>query len=83
MTAARVDWRRAGTVPHLGATARDMLLTAAAQKWKADKARLDTRDGVVIEIGGQNDAPTMARSPKPRCNSAAERSASKQHADWN
>ncbi|HYS13759.1 MAG TPA: xanthine dehydrogenase family protein molybdopterin-binding subunit [Burkholderiaceae bacterium] len=37
----------------IGATARDMLLTAAAQKWKADKARLDTRDGVVIEIGGQ------------------------------
>jgi isoquinoline 1-oxidoreductase beta subunit len=37
----------------IGATARDMLITAAAQQWKADKARLDTRDGVVIEIGGQ------------------------------
>ena len=37
----------------IGATARDMLVTAAAQQWKADKARLDTRDGVVIEIGGQ------------------------------
>jgi isoquinoline 1-oxidoreductase subunit beta len=37
----------------IGATARDMLLTAAAQKWKADKTKLDTRDSVVIEIGGQ------------------------------
>src|SRR5882672_1078993 len=37
----------------IGATARDMLINAATQKWKADKARLDTRDGVVIEIGGQ------------------------------
>ncbi|GAB4470677.1 MAG: xanthine dehydrogenase family protein molybdopterin-binding subunit [Burkholderiaceae bacterium] len=37
----------------IGATARDMLLTAAARRWKVDKARLDARDGVVIEIGGQ------------------------------
>ncbi|MCX8115356.1 MAG: molybdopterin-dependent oxidoreductase [Burkholderiaceae bacterium] len=37
----------------IGAAARDMLLTAAAQRWKVDKARLDTRDGVFIEIGGQ------------------------------
>jgi isoquinoline 1-oxidoreductase beta subunit len=37
----------------IGATARDMLVTAAAQKWKTDKAHLDTHDGVVIEIGGQ------------------------------
>ncbi|HXF45689.1 MAG TPA: xanthine dehydrogenase family protein molybdopterin-binding subunit [Burkholderiaceae bacterium] len=37
----------------IGATARDMLLTAAAQQWHVDKARLDTRDGVVIEIGGK------------------------------
>ncbi len=37
----------------IGAAARDMLLAAAAQRWKADKARLDTRDGIVIEIGGQ------------------------------
>ncbi|MDW8430519.1 MAG: xanthine dehydrogenase family protein molybdopterin-binding subunit, partial [Sutterellaceae bacterium] len=37
----------------IGATARDMLLTAAAQQWGVDKARLDTRDGMVIEIGGQ------------------------------
>lgn len=37
----------------IGATARDMLLTAAAEQWKADKAKLDTRDGYVIERGGQ------------------------------
>ncbi len=37
----------------IGAAARDMLLTTAALRWKVDKARLDTRDGLVIEIGGQ------------------------------
>jgi isoquinoline 1-oxidoreductase beta subunit len=37
----------------IGASARDMLLTAAAQQWGVDKARLDTRDSVVIEIGGK------------------------------
>lgn len=37
----------------IGASARDMLLAAAAQQWGVDKARLDTRDGVVIEIGGK------------------------------
>jgi isoquinoline 1-oxidoreductase beta subunit len=37
----------------IGASARDMLLTAAAQQWGVDKSRLDTRDGVVIEIGGR------------------------------
>lgn len=36
----------------IGASARDMLLTVAAQQWNVDKARLDTRDGMVIEIGG-------------------------------
>lgn len=37
----------------IGATARDMLLTAAAQEWNVDKAKLDTRNGRVIEVGGQ------------------------------
>jgi isoquinoline 1-oxidoreductase beta subunit len=42
----------------IGATARDMLMTAAAQQWKADKAKLDTRNGSVIEIGGQKRRAT-------------------------
>jgi isoquinoline 1-oxidoreductase subunit beta len=37
----------------IGATARLMLLQAAAAQWKAPLDRLDTRDGVIIEIGGQ------------------------------
>jgi isoquinoline 1-oxidoreductase beta subunit len=37
----------------IGATARAMLISAAAKKWNADKAHLDTKDGVVVEIGGQ------------------------------
>ncbi len=37
----------------IGATARLMLLQAAAAQWKAPLDRLDTRDGVIYEIGGQ------------------------------
>ena len=37
----------------IGATARQMLIEAAAQQWKADRSKLDTKDGVVVEIGGQ------------------------------
>jgi isoquinoline 1-oxidoreductase beta subunit len=37
----------------LGARARAMLLTAAAQRWKVDPATLKTRNGVVIGPGGQ------------------------------
>jgi isoquinoline 1-oxidoreductase beta subunit len=44
------SWRQFRVI---GAAARDMLLATAAQRWKVDKARLDTRDGLVIEIGGQ------------------------------
>ncbi len=36
----------------IGATARDMLISAAAKKWNADRAKLDTTNGVVVEIGG-------------------------------
>jgi isoquinoline 1-oxidoreductase beta subunit len=42
----------------IGASARDMLIAAAAQKWNADKTRLDTRNGVVIEIGGKKRRAT-------------------------
>jgi isoquinoline 1-oxidoreductase beta subunit len=37
----------------IGATARAMLIEAAVQRWKADRARLDTNNGFVVEIGGQ------------------------------
>ncbi len=36
----------------IGATARLMLIEAAAQQWGVEKKRIDTRKGVVIEIGG-------------------------------
>ena len=36
----------------IGASARLMLLQAAATEWKTPLERLDTRDGVIIEIGG-------------------------------
>jgi isoquinoline 1-oxidoreductase subunit beta len=42
----------------IGATARDMLISAAARQWGADKARLDTHDGVVVEIGGKKRRAT-------------------------
>jgi isoquinoline 1-oxidoreductase beta subunit len=37
----------------IGATARLMLIEAAAQQWSAPTDKLDTRRGMVIEIGGQ------------------------------
>lgn len=37
----------------IGATARLMLLQAAAAQWNAPLDRLDTRDGMIYEIGGQ------------------------------
>ncbi len=37
----------------IGASARLMLIQAAAQKWGAPIARLDTKDSTVVEIGGQ------------------------------
>lgn len=37
----------------IGATARLMLVQAAAARWNAPLDKIDTRDGVVIEIGGQ------------------------------
>jgi len=37
----------------IGATARLMLLQAAARQWGVPVERLDTKDSVVIEIGGQ------------------------------
>ena len=37
----------------IGATARDMLLAAASRRWGVALDRLDTRNGVVIEQGGQ------------------------------
>jgi isoquinoline 1-oxidoreductase beta subunit len=37
----------------IGATARAMLVAAAARQWGADAAKLDTMNGFVIEQGGQ------------------------------
>lgn len=37
----------------IGATARLMLLQAAAEQWGAPLERLDTKDGMIYEIGGQ------------------------------
>ncbi len=42
----------------IGATARLMMIEAAAQQWGAPKNKLDTRKGVVIEIGGQKRRAT-------------------------
>jgi isoquinoline 1-oxidoreductase beta subunit len=42
----------------IGATARLMLVQAAAARWKAPLDKIDTRDGVVIEIGGQKRRAT-------------------------
>jgi isoquinoline 1-oxidoreductase beta subunit len=44
------SWNQYRTI---GATARLMLIEAAAQQWGVAKARLDTRKNMVIEIGGQ------------------------------
>ncbi|MEG2156150.1 MAG: molybdopterin cofactor-binding domain-containing protein, partial [Burkholderiaceae bacterium] len=44
------SWRQLRVV---GAAARLMLIQAAAQQWGVDAAKLDTRNGVVIETGGQ------------------------------
>ena len=37
----------------IGSSARAMLVAAAAQQWGADASKLDTRNGFVIEPGGQ------------------------------
>jgi len=42
----------------IGASARQMLVQAAAAQWRAPLDRLDTKDGVVIEIGGQKRRAT-------------------------
>jgi isoquinoline 1-oxidoreductase subunit beta len=42
----------------IGATARLMLVQTAAAQWKAPLDRIDTKDGVVIEIGGQKRRAT-------------------------
>jgi isoquinoline 1-oxidoreductase beta subunit len=42
----------------IGATARLMLVQAAAAQWKAPLDKIDTKDGVVIEIGGQKRRTT-------------------------
>ena len=42
----------------IGASARTMLLQAAAAQWKAPLDKLDTRDGVIYEIGGQKRRAT-------------------------
>jgi len=44
------SWRQYRVI---GATARAMLIATAAQRWGVDAARLDTRNGNVIETGGQ------------------------------
>jgi isoquinoline 1-oxidoreductase beta subunit len=36
----------------IGATARQMLLSAASQQWNVPVSRLDTKDGVLVELGG-------------------------------
>jgi isoquinoline 1-oxidoreductase beta subunit len=36
----------------IGATARQMLLAAASQQWNVPVAKLDTKDSMVIELGG-------------------------------
>lgn len=42
----------------IGATARLMLIDAAARQWGTSADRIDTRDGVVIEIGGKKRRAT-------------------------
>jgi isoquinoline 1-oxidoreductase beta subunit len=42
----------------IGATARSMLLQAAAAQWSVAPDKLDTRDGVIYEIGGQKRRAT-------------------------
>lgn len=42
----------------IGASARQMLVQAAAAQWQTALERLDTKDGVVIEIGGQKRRAT-------------------------
>jgi len=49
-TSISSSWAQYRTI---GATARLMLIEAAAQQWGVGKERLDTRGSQVIEIGGQ------------------------------
>lgn len=44
------SWRQYRVI---GATARAMLIAAAAQRWGIDAAKIDTRNGNVLEQGGQ------------------------------
>lgn len=64
-----------------GATARDMLIAAAAQRWGVDPATLATRDGAVIDRTGSRSASfgelaglaaTMAPPANPPLKSTAE-----------
>ncbi len=49
-TSVASSWKQLRVI---GAAARQMLIQAAAQQWGVDPAKLDTRNGVVIEQGGQ------------------------------
>lgn len=49
------SWQQYRTI---GATARLMLIQAAAKQWGVAAERIDTRAGVVIEIGGQKRRAT-------------------------
>ena len=56
----------------IGASARGMLIAAAAQQWGVEPAKLDTRSGFVIELAGQKRrasygslAEAAAKQPVP------------------
>jgi isoquinoline 1-oxidoreductase subunit beta len=67
-TSVRTSWEQ---LRKAGATAREMLLAAAAETWKVDKASCRAENGVVIHTSGKRLsygrlADTAARMPVPR-----------------
>jgi isoquinoline 1-oxidoreductase len=56
-----------GTVPlvrRAGAAARELLLTAAAKQWQADRTQLQVRDGIVTAGGRRMGYADLAKSPE-------------------
>lgn len=67
-TSVRSEWKR---LSKAGATAREMLISAAAAKWKAKRAECRAEDGRVVHSGGRSLsygmlAAAASKAPPPK-----------------
>jgi isoquinoline 1-oxidoreductase beta subunit len=67
-TSVRTEWQR---LSKAGATAREMLISAAAGKWKAKRSDCRAKDGMVVHVGGRSLAygelaAAAAKLPAPK-----------------